>query len=506
VTELGALGARDDRTAVVEPGAGRLTYAELDALASRIAGRLAALGAGAGARVAIALPRSADVIAAFWGTLRAGAAFVPLDPAAPPERNAQILVDCGVRIALVDARLADPLREAAGRAGATLDLHALGAPGLGAAIGAWAGDHRAAAVAVSDDALASVLYTSGSTGRPKGVMMTRRALAAFAAWIRDHIAPTRDDVFATHAPFHFAMSAFDLLGALPNGAALVIVPDPIRASAERVAELIERERVSIWFSGPAILTQIAKLEHGARLRGLRILAFAGEVFPIAHLRTLRGQLAGPRYLHVWGSTETNVAVVHELAPDDPLVAPPPLGRPCSHFEYGVVDERGQPVAAGSPGELVLRGAAVHAGYLNRPELTAEKRFGPWHRTGDLVIETATGELRHAGRLGRMVKVRGYRVEPGEIEARLYEHPQIVEAGVVAMPAGDELELVAHLRTASGERLAVVELKEFCAVKLPAYMVPKRFVFHAALPRNANGKIDLPKLAHAEDRDAVERGQ
>jgi amino acid adenylation domain-containing protein len=470
VTPVGYLAARDDRTAIVEPGVGRVTYAELDDLCARVAGRLTAEGIGPGDRVGICLPRSTDAIAAMLGVLRAGAAFIPLDPAAPAERNARIQGDANVKLTLGD----------------------LGAVGLGRAIGAWAGDARAPVTEVASDALASVLFTSGSTGKPKGVMMTRGNLDAFAAWIRATIVSSRDDVLATHAHFHFAMSAFDIFGATTSGATLVIIPETARASAERVTELIASEHVTIWFSGPAILSQIAQREHGARLASLRVLAFAGEVFPIAHLQHLRRQLPQPRFLHVWGSTETNVAVVHEL--DGTPDAPPPIGRPCPHFEHRIADERGDAVAAGMPGELLLRGPAVYAGYLGDPELTAAKRFGDWHRTGDLAIELPSGELRYAGRLGRMLKVRGYRIEPGEIEARLYEHPKVVEAGVVAEGEEGAQDLVAHLRTVDLAKLSLVELKQFCATKLPAYMIPKRFVFHDALPRNANGKIDLHALA------------
>ena len=490
--ELGTLAAVDDGPAIIEPGNGRLSYGELDALASRVAGRLGQLGLGAGSRIAICLPRSADVIAAIVGILRAGAAFVPLDPGAPAERNARIVADCGVQLVLADAK---------SQFQTPVDVHVLEPVGLGRAIAAWAGDAPASAAIDDAGALASVMYTSGSTGRPKGAMMTRGALAAFAAFIRDTLRPARTDVFASHAPFHFAMSAFDLLGALTSGAALVIVPETARASAERVVDIIERERVTIWFAGPAILTLVGKLGLGSRLGSLRVLAFAGEVFPVAHLRELRRQLVDPppRCLHVWGSTETNIGVVHEL-PAGELAAPPPIGTPCAHFEYRICDPAGEPVTRGTPGELVLRGPAVFAGYVNQPEATAEKRLVdpggglPWYRTGDLVIELPSGELQYAGRLGRMVKIRGYRVEPGEVEARLYEHPRVVEAGVVAEGTEGELELVAHLRTLDDQRLTMVELKQFCATKLPPYMIPRRFVFHPALPRTANGKIDLQRLA------------
>ncbi|HSD09669.1 MAG TPA: AMP-binding protein [Candidatus Binatia bacterium] len=198
----------------------------------------------------------------------------------------------------------------------------------------------------------------------------------------------------------------------------------------------------------------------------------------------------------WGSTETNIATYYEVPPEAQSDGPPPIGRPSEHYEARVVGVQGEVVSAGTIGELQLRGEGLTTGYLNQPALNAERLLPaadgglPWYRTGDLVVELPTGDLRYAGRIGRMVKLRGYRVEPGEIETRLYEHPAIQEAGVVAVDCPRGLELVAHV---SGRRVSVVELKEFCAVKLPPYMIPERFVFHVALPRTSRGKIDFERL-------------
>ena len=504
---VGPLGALDARPAIIEPGRGRISYTDLDRLADLVAGRWRQLGVAPGARIGIYARRSSDAIAAMLGTLRAGCVYVPVDPRAPVERNAQIHIECGAHATLIEDRFEAGYREAVRRLGGTIDTQAIGPVGLGRAIHEWAaitvgfGPERHEDDSTSRSRLACILYTSGSTGRPKGWMMSRRAIEAHVRWCRTLLQPTPSDVFANHAQFNFGMSLFDIYSSLASGASLVLIPDEIRHDARRVVDLLAQERVTIWFSGPAILSLIAQLDRleSDCLAPLRVIAFAGEVFPVPQLTTLRTRLPHPRYFNFYGSTETNVAAYHELPDGIELDGPPPIGRPCEHYEARVVGPDGEVVSAGRAGELQLRGEGLTTGYWNQPTLTAEKMMEasdggpPWYRTGDLVVELSTGELRYSGRIGRMVKLRGYRVEPGEIEARLYEHPQISEVGVVPAEGPGGPALVAHLSVASGARLSIIELKEFCAVKLPPYMIPERFVFHAGLPRTSTGKIDLQSL-------------
>lgn len=513
--QLGSLGASDDRPAVIEPGCGRVSYAELDRLADSVAGRLRRLGVEPGARIGIYARRSSDAIAAMLGTLRAGCTYVPVDPGAPVERNAEIHSDCAVRATIVEERFEAGYREAVRRLGGTIDIQTIGAVGLGRGVQEWASDtsgvapDRPAGPTASQSELACILYTSGSTGRHKGWMMSRAAIAAHARWCHRLLGPGGGDVFANHAQFNFGMSLFDIYSSLTCGAALLLVPDEVRQHARHVVDVLSRERVTIWFSAPAILSLIAALDdlESRDLSALRVVAFAGEVFPAPPLSTLRRLLPRPRYFNFYGSTETNVAAYYELPADMELDGPPPIGRPCEHYEARVVGLDGDLVPAGSPGELQLRGEGLTTGYLNQPALTAERMIEaadggpPWYRTSDLVIELPSGDLRYAGRIGRMVKLRGYRVEPGEIETRLYQHPEIKEVGVVPVDGPRGLQLVAHL---SGTRLSIVELKEFCAVKLPPYMIPERFVFHPALPRTARGKIDFESLRAASMQDDIAR--
>jgi amino acid adenylation domain-containing protein len=505
---LADLGARDARPAILEPGRGEVSYAALDELANRVAGRLLALGVTSDSRVGLYLNRSADAVAAMLGVLRAGCAYVPVDPRAPAERNAEILTECEVFTSLVEEPYVERFRSACRRLGRGGGLEPIGPTGLGRAIAHWApGRAEPAPAPAQESEIACVLYTSGSTGRHKGWLMSRAAIQAHAAWSRALIRPVAGDVFANHAQLNFGMSLFDVFTSLGAGVPLLLVPDPVRPFADRIVDLISRERVTIWFSGPGILSLIARVEGLEKrdLGALRLVAFAGEVFPAPALRALRRRLPHPRFFNFYGSTETNVAAFHELPPDVDFDEPPPIGRPCAHYEARVIGLDGEPASPGSVGELQLRGAGLTTGYLDQPELTAERLLAapggglPWYRTGDLVVELAGGELRHAGRLGRMLKLRGYRVEPGEIETRLHEHPRVAAAAVVPVEGPHGLQLVAHL---CSERLPVVELKRFCAVKLPPYMIPERFVFHAALPRNLRGKIDLEALRTAADPGAA----
>ena len=466
-----------------------------------MAARLQSIGIEPGARVGLYLHRSADAVAALLGVLRAGCAYVPVDPRAPAERNAEILADCGVSTTLVEECFVSGYREACARLGLSGEFEPIGPAGLGRAIAEWARECRAPGrqpAASEPSELACLLYTSGSTGRHKGWMMSRAAIEAHARWSRWLIAPAPGDVFANHAQFSFGMSLFDVFTSLGSGVPLVLVPDSVRQFADRILDLISRERVTIWFSGPSILSLMAEVEDLEQrdLRSLRLIAFAGEVFPRRALRRLRSRLPHPRYFNFYGSTETNVAAYYELPVETTFDEPPPIGRPCEHYQARVMSLEGGPAAPGSPGELQLRGVGLTTGYLDQPELTTERLVeaadhgAPWYRTWDLVVELPTGELRHVGRLGRMVKIRGYSVEPSEIETRLHEHPGVAAAAVVPVVGPRGPVLVAHL---GSPRIPVVALKEFCAVKLPPYMVPERFVFHDSLPRNLRGKIDVDGL-------------
>jgi amino acid adenylation domain-containing protein len=520
------------RTAVREADGSTVTYSDLGVLTDRLRDRLAALGVRPGDRVGVYLRKSIDTVASIFGILKTGAAYVPVDPSAPPVRNAYILGNCAVKAVITEQLFDHALRTHLAAEHADPRLLVMGAAGGGKGLRALLDEMEAAAPApvsptrhTAPDALAYILYTSGSTGRPKGVMITQRNATSFVDWCSDTFAPVPEDVFSSHAPFHFDLSILDIYTPLKHGATLVVIPEDVGKEPQKLARLIHDARITMWYSTPSILSllvQYGKLQD-CDLSPIRVVNFAGEVFPVVHLKALHAILPAPRYFNLYGPTETNVCTFYELPREIPAdrVEPFPIGRVCAHLEAVVVDEDGNDVPRGERGELCIRGASVTPGYWNLPEQTANAYLttGPhaapateadaarhpgvhagdrWYRTGDVVTESAQGDYIYAGRRDRMVKKRGYRVELGEIESCLYRHPDVREAAVVAIP--DEelgMKVRAHLVSRDGRRISLIQLKAFCAQHLPIYMVPDVFRFHEELPKTSTEKTDYQTLMKME---------
>jgi amino acid adenylation domain-containing protein len=499
-----------ERVAVIEPGQGSVSYRELANLSDRVRDRLRALGVGPGERVGIYLRKSIDAVAAICGILKTGAAYVPVDPGAPAERNAYILHNCGVKAAIVEERFAGRLRIEHERLGPLPPLVVLERTGAGVPLhdALERADATARATSVPSAApdprdLAYILYTSGSTGRPKGVMLSHENATSFVDWCSEVFRPNESDRFSSHAPFHFDLSILDVHVALKHGATLVLVPEEIGKEPQHLAALIAEQRISIWYSAPSILGLLAQYgDLGRRdLSALRLVLFAGEVFPVKHLRALHELVPAPRYFNLYGPTETNVCTFHEIPATIPAdrTTPFPIGRSCSHLHCRVVDEQGNDVPRGGEGELCVAGRGVMGGYWSLPEQSAKAFLvdaggTPWYRTGDVVVEETDGEYVYRGRRDRMVKRRGYRVELGEIESGLYRHPMIKEAAVVALPDGEAgVKVIAHLSCREARHPSLIELKRFCSEHLPLYMIPDRFAWHDALPKTSTDKIDYQRL-------------
>ncbi|MBK9692242.1 MAG: amino acid adenylation domain-containing protein [Gemmatimonadetes bacterium] len=498
-------------TAIVDPGRGTITYGDLARLSDRVRDRLWAMGVRPGDRVGMFLGKSIDSVATIFGILKAGAAYTPVDPDSPGGRAAFILTNAAVRVVVVEERRAAELTAEATTLGVSLPLLRLPATGGGAGLVAAldAADRSTPVPVVPShdpglDGLAYILYTSGSTGKPKGVMLTHRAAMSFVDWCTDIFAPTADDVFSSHAPFHFDLSVLDLYLSLKHGAALVLIGEEQGKDPATLAPLIAEQRISIWYSTPSILSLLAqygKLERHNYGR-LRHVLFAGEVFPVPQLRAIKAAWPHPRYWNLYGPTETNVCTYYEV-PAGPIPPersePYPIGRCCEHLRCRVVDLDDRDLPRGEEGELVVAGPGIMTGYWNLPDRNAtaflvDEAGVPWYHTGDLVVEEPNGDYIFHGRRDRMVKRRGYRVELGEIESAFAAHPDVREVAVVSHSAADgAVTITVWLAPKTGDRLSIIALKKYAMEKLPKYMIPDAFGFVPALDRTSTDKIDYQTL-------------
>jgi amino acid adenylation domain-containing protein len=497
-----------DRVAVEESGAGSIRYNELAHLSDRLRDRLREMGVEPGDRVGICMRKSADAVASIFGIMKTGAAYVPADRAAPASRNAFIFHNCGVKVLIVEARLAGAIRLEFGQLGFTPEMIVLEGTGAGIpltqALDRLDAANRAACapdVVPDPSQLAYILYTSGSTGRPKGVMLSHGNAACFIDWCSEVFRPNEHDRFSSHAPFHFDLSILDIYVSLKHGATLVLVEEQLGKEPARLAPWIAEKSLTVWYSAPSILSllaQFGKLEQHD-YSSLRLVLFAGEVFPLKYLKLLKSLWLHPRYFNLYGPTETNVCTFYEVPHliSESQTEPVPIGKACPYCDALVVSEAGIKVARGAEGELCIAGASVMKAYWNLPENTA-KAFLPgrdtcWYRTGDIVVELPDGNYKFLGRRDRMIKKRGYRIELGEIEVALYRHPGIKEAAVLAFPDIDGVPVKAFTSTRDGSKLSIIELKKFCSENLPLYMVPDVFCSLESLPKTSTDKIDYQKL-------------
>jgi amino acid adenylation domain-containing protein len=501
-----------DNIAVEEPGKGEINYRDLNALAGALSGHLRRLGVRRGDRVGIYMHKSIDAIATIMGILKAGSAYVPVDPTAPVARNAYILNDCSVKVVVIEKCFAQSLSGENARNGSAAQLLVLdeagGGHGLRKALEA-ARDEAALAArdqGISPDDLAYILYTSGSTGRPKGVMLSHRNGTSFVNWCVETFHPRHSDRFSSHAPLHFDLSILDIYTAFAAGATLVLVSEATGKDPARLADLISSSRISVWYSAPSILTFLVQYGNLQKYdySTLRMILFAGEVFPVKHLRALKSLIPWPRYFNLYGPTETNVCTFYEI----PLEISPgrtepfPIGKACSHLETRVLDEDGREVNRGEKGELCVSGPGVMQGYWNLPEQSGRAFWDisgeKWYRTGDIVVEESPANYVLIGRRDRMVKRRGYRVELGEIEAGLYRHPSVKEAAVIALPDQESgVRIRAFMSCQDGKRPSIIEMKQFCIEVLPPYMIPDLFSFRDSLPKTSTDKIDYQTLKESQ---------
>ena len=498
--------ASPDRTAVVDPSGQAVTYGEINERADALAAFLAARGVRPGDRVGIVVRKSVRAVISLYGVMKAGAACVPVDASAPADRRRRILTDCSVRALIADRGCLDVVTDLSAQPLAALIV----ADTTGAADTinrATSFQEATTATATAEPPegqgsdLAYILYTSGSTGTPKGVTLTHDNMVSFVEWCSRAFEPTARDRFSSHAPFHFDLSVLDVYLAAKHGAAVYLVSEDLGKSPKDLARFIAANRLTIWYSTPSALTLL--LGHG-RLEAhdassLRIVLFAGEVFPVRHLRELQQHWPRPAYFNLYGPTETNVctfARIPDTIPDD-RDRPYPIGFPCDHCRPLVLDGDGHEVAAGEEGLLHISGPSVFSGYWNRPAESApafvERHGLRWYNTGDVVRWHEAEGFVYVGRKDRMVKRRGYRIELGEIERALSGQPCVRDVAVVAVPDAEAGVKIVAFVSWRGEAPSIIALKTFCGSQLPAYMSPDQFFVRRALPTTSTDKTDYQAL-------------
>ncbi|MXQ13577.1 amino acid adenylation domain-containing protein [Microvirga makkahensis] len=494
------------KVAIQELDGSSITYEDLDAQSSRLRDRLASIGVQPGDRVGFWLHKSADAVVTLFAILKAGAAYVPIDPTGPAARNNYILADCRVAAIVIEERF-KPMLEVHGDEGwhpAILDIdEAGGRKWVGDALTHNVGAGTSLTVSpVGAHDLAFILYTSGSTGKPKGVQLTHENASSFIEWCARTFSLTSSDRFSSHAPFHFDLSVFDIFGSVKHGGTLLIISEEVGKQPYELAQLIADHRITVWYSAPSILSLMAQFGYldTRDYSALRLVLFAGEVFPINHLKLLTTYWPHPQYFNLYGPTETNVCTYYQVPTPIPAdqMEPVPIGRVCSHLEGILVQADGTEMSEATEGELCIHGPAVTRGYWNLPEQSqrcfVEVNGRRYYRTGDIVREEGDGNLVYLGRKDRMIKKRGFRVELGEIEVCLYRHPDIREAAVVAL-ADDSvgMRVHAHIVSKQGKPLSLIDMKTFCSEHIPIYMIPDRFSFHSSLPKTSTDKIDYQTL-------------
>ncbi|MES2890108.1 MAG: amino acid adenylation domain-containing protein, partial [Pseudomonadota bacterium] len=482
-----------------------LSYAQLNRRANHLAQRLLALGVQPDQRVAICAERGFEMVVGLLGVLKAGAAYVPIDPAHPVERMAFMLRDCAPQVVLGQQTLAAQLPVG------EIPLLLLDDPDSLQAAQQPAFDHNPQVPGLSAAHLAYVIYTSGSTGQSKGVMVEHRSVYNFcqvlARTTHQHC-PARATV-ALNAGFFFDMSIKGL-AQLCFGHRLVIIPQLIRASGSELLDFLERHQVHAFDSTPSQLETLlaAGLLERRSYQPVSVL-LGGEAINASTWAKLRG-CDSIRFYNMYGPTECTVDATLDLIRD--LGERPSIGRPIANLQVHVLDPRGEPTPLGVAGELHIGGVGVARGYLNRPELSAERFIAdPFsdapqarlYKTGDLGRWLADGTLEYLGRNDFQVKIRGFRIELGEIEAALNAYPEVREAVVIARADGTtDPRLVAYF---CGEPVTAERLRAALLEHLPEYMVPSAYVHLDALPLNANGKLDRRALPAPGESALASRG-
>ena len=479
-----------------------LTYGELNDKTDQLAGHLISKGVKKGDRVGVYLFRSIKTAIAIYGIMKAGAAFVPIDPGLPISRITYLLKDCGIEHLVTHPLLQKKHRKII--YGQTPLLSLIGSKMSDIDSISWENLFDCSLKDdsmpdLNEDDLAYVMYTSGSTGHPKGIMHTHKSGMSYARLSVNLFDIKPQDRLASHAPLHFDISTLGYLSGPLAKATTVILSEAHVKMATSLASLIEKERISIWYSVPLALVQLLQngnIQH-KDLSALRLILFGGEVFATKYLREWMQRCPKTRFYNIYGPAEVNQCTAYELKSPPAENEIVPIGHVWEETEFRILDENGNPKKDGS-GELAIHSTTMMSGYWNNGALTEKSWYHEkssegnktFFKTGDVVFKNEEGNLVFLGRNDRQVKIRGYRIEIDEIEAALLAHENVVEAAVVTVQKNQtEKEILAAVILNEKEVLGQKELKTHCRKLLPSYAVPESIAFMHDFPRTGSGKID-----------------
>ena len=475
------------------------SYGELNRKANQLARRLRERGVQPGTTAAILTARSAEMVIGILAVLKAGAAYVPIDPDHPEKRVQHFFEDSGAAVLLTQKAM-KPLAEAAEFGGDILfleDEHL------------YLGDASDLRLPISPEAMANLTYTSGTTGTPKGNMVSHRNILRTVK-NTNYLDVMTSDIVLSISNYVFDAFMFDVFGSLLNGAKLVIAPKDTILDMSRLAHVLEKEKVTVLMITTALFNLLTDMRPDS-LKGLRRVLFGGERASVDHVRRALKTVGRGRLLHMYGPSESTVFTTYHPVnevPDDAQAIP--IGKPVSNTEVLILDSFGNVQPAGVAGELCVGGDGLVRGYFNRPELTAEKftehpfKTGEKiYRTGDMARWLADGCLEFIGRIDHQVKIRGQRIELGEIEHHLLTHEMVQEAAVLAVDTGKRDQMICAYFTADQE-LSSEELRRYAAEGLPGYMIPSVFMQLQELPLTGNGKVDRRALPEPDVTQAAQK--
>ena len=482
-----------------------VSFKELDAKTSQLAKCLIDSGVKKGDRVGIYLNRCLETAIAIYGILKAGAAYVPLDFTAPHPRTRSLIDNCDIEFLVTSnsqkrkiISLIDKSSSLKGVIGLSHDL-SVKTVSWDSVFNIRLEDYQA--IEINQDDLAYIMFTSGSTGSPKGIMHTHRSGLNYAKLSAKLYQVNSKDRVANHAPINFDISTFGYFSAPLSGASTVIITDAHTKFPVSLANLIEKEKLTIWYSVPLALVQILLSGTFDKINfdSLRWVLFGGEVFGLKYLNEFMEKLPNATFSNVYGPAEVNQCTYYNFNSVTALDSQLPIGKVWYDAEYKILDTNDIEVAKGEKGILVIKADTMMKGYWKNEELTVQSLYielndenleSKYYRTGDVFYENGDGNLFFVGRNDRQTKIRGFRIELDEIESVLLKHPSVKEASVILVELeNNKKELYAATLMLPGTTVSNKELKSFCKSHLPVYSVPDQIQIFETLPRTSSGKID-----------------